>query len=236
MIIKNTLTLDLARRHPTPRIDAVQNDANSRIVEISLMENGTEWQIPETAAPAVFFSKPDGTAGIYDVLPDGNRAIVISGNSLAFTLAPQMLTAPGLVRTSVVLIQDSVQLATFPLDILVEAMPGAGGETSEDYYRYTTFEEINNAIGDLANLRTEDKSSLVAAVNEILRKGGTGTVRSVNGIEPDEAGNVALEVPEGFSGSWNDLTDKPVIPEEVTDDHINSLIDAKLGVIENGAY
>ena len=33
--------------------------------------------------------------------------------------------------------------------------------------------------------------------------------------------------------SWNDLTDKPDIP---TDDHINALIDAKLGVIENGAY
>jgi len=39
----------------------------------------------------------------------------------------------------------------------------------------------------------------------------------------------------GGSGvsSWNDLTDKPDIP---TDDHINALIDAKLGVIENGAY
>lgn len=40
----------------------------------------------------------------------------------------------------------------------------------------------------------------------------------------------------GSSGgtiSWNDLTDKPDIP---TDEHINSLIDAKLGVIENGTY
>lgn len=36
--------------------------------------------------------------------------------------------------------------------------------------------------------------------------------------------------------SYNDLSDKPTIPAAVTDDHINSLIDAKLGVIENGSY
>ena len=39
--------------------------------------------------------------------------------------------------------------------------------------------------------------------------GGFGAVKSVNGVTPDEAGNVAVEIPEGFSGSWNDLTDKP---------------------------
>lgn len=236
MIIKNSLTLDLAHRGATPRMDAVQNDANSRIVEILLLENGAVWPIPENISTAVFFSKPDGTAGIYDVLPNGNTACGISGNTVTFILAPQMLTVPGLVRASVVLIRDSVQLATFPLDILVEAMPGADAQPSENYYRYTTFEELNNAIGDLNDLHTEDKSSLVAAVNEIVSKGGTGTVRSVNGIGPDEAGNVTLEITGGFSGSWNDLSDKPAIPDAVTDDHINSLIDAKLGVIENGAY
>lgn len=39
-----------------------------------------------------------------------------------------------------------------------------------------------------------------------------------------------------FSGNYNDLANKPTIPEAVTDAHINSLIDAKLGVIENGSY
>lgn len=39
-----------------------------------------------------------------------------------------------------------------------------------------------------------------------------------------------------FTGSYNDLSDKPTIPSAVTDDHINSLIDTKLGVIENGTY
>ena len=32
------------------------------------------------------------------------------------------------------------------------------------------------------------------------------------------------------------VSDIPTVPDPVTDDHINSLIDAKLGVIENGTY
>lgn len=41
-----------------------------------------------------------------------------------------------------------------------------------------------------------------------------GRVKSVNGAEPDDNGNVEIEIPEEFSGSWNDLTDKPFYTEE----------------------
>lgn len=46
-----------------------------------------------------------------------------------------------------------------------------------------------------------------------------GFVKKVNGVTPDLSGNVEIE-----------------IPDQVTDEHINSLIDEKLGVIENGSY
>lgn len=46
-----------------------------------------------------------------------------------------------------------------------------------------------------------------------------GFVKKVNGVGPDENGNVEIK-----------------IPAPVTDEHINSLIDKKLGVIENGSY
>ena len=36
-----------------------------------------------------------------------------------------------------------------------------------------------------------------------------GGVKSVNGLEPDENGNIEINVADGFSGSWNDLADKP---------------------------
>lgn len=44
-----------------------------------------------------------------------------------------------------------------------------------------------------------------------------GKVKTVNGTEPDEHGNVEVEIPEGFSGSWNDLSDKPFYTETDAD-------------------
>lgn len=58
----------------------------------------------------------------------------------------------------------------------------------------------------------------ITALEENGGSGGSG-IKTVNGIGPDENGNIAITVPEA-----------------VTDDHINGLIDAKLGVIENGTY
>lgn len=52
---------------------------------------------------------------------------------------------------------------------------------------------LQNEIGDLANLDTEAKDNLVAAINELAAGGGgSGTVKSVNTVEPDENGNVTL--------------------------------------------
>ena len=55
----------------------------------------------------------------------------------------------------------------------------------------------DNKIGLLANLDTDDKSNLVAAINEVLSKieQGVGTVKSVNNIEPDDNGNITLPIP-----------------------------------------
>lgn len=41
--------------------------------------------------------------------------------------------------------------------------------------------QVLNEIGNLSNLKTENKSNLVAAINEIFEKGGSGAVQSVNG-------------------------------------------------------
>lgn len=47
----------------------------------------------------------------------------------------------------------------------------------------------------------------ITGLEEALKS--AGAVKTVNGVEPDEHGNVEVDIPEGFSGSWNDLTDKP---------------------------
>lgn len=73
--------------------------------------------------------------------------------------------------------------------------------------------------------------------NEVLAGLGDGTVKSVNGVSPDENGNVEIDIPEPEVPvtSVNGMTGDVVIA--VPDDaHINSLIDAALGVIANAAY
>lgn len=69
-------------------------------------------------------------------------------------------------------------------------------------------------IGTLSNLNTETKENLVAAVNEVLSKVGSGGsnvdlsgyVKSVNGVKPDpETGNVKITIPD--SGQNATLSD-----------------------------
>ena len=94
----------------------------------------------------------------------------------------------------------------------------------------------------------------------------TGKGLSSNDYTDAAKAKVDALAPVATSGSYNDLTNKPTIPtalpnpnaltftgavtgsydgsdpvsvnipSAVTDDHINSLIDTKLGVIENGSY
>ena len=53
--------------------------------------------------------------------------------------------------------------------------------------------ELALEIGNLDELDTEAKDNLVAAINELAQGGGgSGTVKSVNSVDPDENGNVTL--------------------------------------------
>lgn len=192
MMITHKLAIDLARREIIPQVDTMQNDANSRVLELSLLENRTPWEIPADVTAALNYIKPDGTNGLYDTLPDGSTAYVISGNTITIHLVPQILTVPGLVRAAVILTRGTAQITTFPLSIHIKAIPGKGADKSENYYHYSNFDELNAAIGDLAKLNTGNKSSLVGALNEIASEAGKSAVMSVNGIKPDGNGNVQI--------------------------------------------
>ena len=57
-----------------------------------------------------------------------------------------------------------------------------------------TLQTIQSQIGDLDDLTTENKSTIVAAINEVARSGG-GSIS----VEDDGAGNVEItEVPSGW--------------------------------------
>lgn len=135
MKVIQKLRMDLARCGPRPVVAAVQGEANTRVLEVSLYDNSVAWEIPAAAVVDVAYQKPDGTQGVYSRLPDGSPATSFSGNVLSATLAPQMLTCAGPVLATFVFSKDGEKtLAAFPFTITVTANPAAGAERSEDYF------------------------------------------------------------------------------------------------------
>lgn len=198
MTTTQKISMDLTRRAPTPVVYAKQGDSNSRVLDISLHSSGTEWEIPANATAVIRYRKEDGTAGIYDTLPNETAAYAISGNTLSITLAPQMLTCPGLVQADVLLSGETELLATFDFQIVVEKSPVFDAELeSQDYYKCITLHQINDALNAL-NL---------------------SSVKSVNGVGPDSSGNVAVSLgdipPEAVSASVDAYLEGLSLPTSV---------------------
>ena len=162
MLVTHELHIDLTKHGCQPVVAAVQGEANTRQLAISLFSNRIAWEIPEGATAAVAFLKPDGTKGLYDKLPNGAPATTLSGNTVNAILAPQALTCAGIVLASVVFYDlEGDTLATFPFKITVEKNPAAGEQISNDYYNPSIF-EIDAAVKEL------EKQV------EALKAGGTG--------------------------------------------------------------
>ena len=151
-------------------IHAKQFDALSRYATIRLTCGGMDWLPADGTTYSVQYTKPDGTKGMYDTLPDGQTTAVTAGTDTGSTIlsvrfAPQMFTVPGKVRCSVAMLQSSgVKLQTFSFFVIVEESD-VNGDTSEDYYKMVTLDSLMAAIGDLSALTTSDKGSIVAAIN-----------------------------------------------------------------------
>lgn len=152
MNITNNLKMDLQNYNGSQWIQAMQEDTNTRYVEITLYSGDQPWEIPAGTTAAVGFRKPDGTGGMYDKLPDGSSGVTLQDHTVSVGLVPQMLTVPGLVRV-VVTLYDAArnQISTFPFHIQVEENPAAGTIVSEDYIYYTSVAEINDALNNALN-------------------------------------------------------------------------------------
>lgn len=91
---------------------------------------------------------------------------------------------------------------------------------------YICREIISQSTNYISDVRTEyywkrylhfSRVAITGNYNDLIDR--PNPIKTINGISPDSNGNVEIE-----------------IPAPVTDEHINSLIDNKLGVIENGSY
>lgn len=145
MQVTTKITVDLTRQNVGQRVNAVQGDGNTRLVEITLLSGGAPWTPPDGVEAAIAYMQPSGTKGMYNLLADGTAAISITGNVATIVLAPQMLTVSGTVQASLVFNDAQLnRLTTFPFAVSVASNPAAGAQKVEDYLRLQWLEDKLN--------------------------------------------------------------------------------------------
>ena len=206
MILTHKITLDLAQRGDRPSIDAVQGDT-ARAVEISLMDNGAAWTVPEGTSAVVCYRRiQGGIGGIYDTMPDGSPAYAIGQAGITVFLAPQVLGAAGPVELQVTLQKDGAELTCFAILIHVQGNLFDVEPDAESYVNLT--EHIRAAVEGM-DLGKQEKSihyvqgdsgsssgkwlgtcpeitayyeGLLVAYRTIASGGGSSTTLNINGL------------------------------------------------------
>lgn len=151
MFVLDQITINLNYPGQRQRIYASVGDSGTRAVEVKLITNDGDWHIPDGVSCVIRFVKADGHQGVYYSLPDGSNAWTVSGNVLTCVLAEQVLTCPGIVEVSAVLVQGTERLGVFGFDIHVAHDAVAELEESSDYYSIEDLEEINAAFANLTS-------------------------------------------------------------------------------------
>lgn len=170
MQILSSINIDLQRPRAPIIVHAKQGDKLTRGVVVKLYNNGAAWTIPtEVTDVFVAFCKPDGKGGTYNKLPDNTTpACTKTGNTITAKFAPQVLTCAGLVRVDLKMVNAAEDvLKTFGFYVQVEE-DAESGIKSEDYWKNATLAGLQAKIGDLENLQTSEKGSVVGAINEVI--------------------------------------------------------------------
>ena len=213
MVITHKLVMNLEGKERTPWIEVSQWDAYTRRIALRLFEGKRAWTIPDDVALVLHYQKPDGTKGAYDTLPNGERAWQVQENVLMLTLAPQVLTAAGMVMLQATLFREEAVLTTCIVEICVRAADKEH-ETdgaSENYLMVT---------GVLPAPETAQAGNFLR-VKEVNAAGKVTGVEAVDLPEADIDEAQVREIVEAYCQenppagggeiSWDDLGEKDVV-------------------------
>lgn len=114
----------------------------------------------------------------------------------ACTVPWEVLVSNGYLRVGVYGTKDGSRLPTIWAERRLYINPGAGPTQEAADPSPVLAEQILQRMGDLAALKTEDKSSLVAAINEVWSSGGSGGA-SVTDAAINEDGHLIITLSTG---------------------------------------
>lgn len=192
-----------------PSVISVAESVNAYSLKIAYDE---EWELVDTKV--VTFTAANGTS---IAIPD-------NGEEAGVLIPWEVLQCPGKVSVGVVGYAGTelkltttglydrntfvVLPAAFGLATALTPTPDIYQKLLQTINQFNEgLEETNGKIGNLADLETEAKDNLVAAINEVLNGGGgEGTVKSVNQVEPDSDGNVELSASDIGAATPSDVS------------------------------
>lgn len=176
MNVTHKITMDLTRPTNGNRINVVEGDRNSRIVNVHLYENSVNWEIPEEAIVLIKWERESGVGGEYNQLSDGSSAWSVSGNVLTVILSEESTKYSGAVKFSIILETADSQISTFTIVANVHAIANGKEETNSG----TSSPDVSGLqrqIGNLIHLETKNKSNLVSAINEVAKSADVAVTR-----------------------------------------------------------
>ena len=215
-MITTRISVDFALPNMGARVEAMQGDGATRTVAVTLRANGLRWEPPAGVDAALAYRQPDGHKGIYDKLADDSAAITVSGNVASVVLIPQMLTVPGDVQCQLIFTDSKLdRLTSFPFVLKVSRNETAGAALVQDYIRLQWLEDkLDDSLRKAADsgvFRGEKGDQGPQGEQGIPGEQGPqgpqgeqgvqgpqgpqgepGVSTKVNGIAPDETGNVTL--------------------------------------------
>lgn len=140
------ITLDLNSNTAPPIIYTKQGDADTRVLEIHLMEDGNEYQPPANAFAVFRMRKPDGTtigAGV-----DDTTITSISNNIVFVRLSEQALAAAGRGLADILLYNGDQYLSTASFILVIQSAPVAVMRGIVSSNEYNIFENLLSSLGD----------------------------------------------------------------------------------------
>jgi len=166
MMITSRVSMELLAPAEPAVISGVQEDRYTRQLEMTLTRSGESWPVPEDVTVLVRYSRPDGSGGQYDTLPNGAQAWSAQNNVLTVALAPQVLAVPGAVNLWVSLIRQEVQLSTFAVVLHVAPKAGDDVQSTEVYANVTGFlpGTTRAAVGQLLQVAAVRADGYVTAL------------------------------------------------------------------------
>lgn len=155
---------------------AMQADSLSRFFTLTITDGGEAWEPPDGALWSVRFGAPQMPSGWYDTVEDATDAThpavnVATGVATVATveIAEQALESPG-QNILCVLVTDSsgYQIASWPIILSIQAVPGLTAPEVTDYYNLLT--------GQVAQtLQNAQAAAASATLAESWAVGGTGS-------------------------------------------------------------